>query len=272
MTTTLVEPIEPMPNGNNDHSAGNKITQKYKYDFVINNYTEEELSHLKTTIPSIAKKAIIGKEVGEQGTPHLQCYISLLRKLRITELTKLAGLERASFRECRNELALIEYCRKGKDIFLSVGFPKQIKTIETLYPWQQQILELYNTEPDDRSIHWFWEPNGNIGKSAFVKYMVIKHKALFCDGGKKNDLINLVFNNNMDECKCIIWDIPRASKGSISYSTLEAVKNGLVCNTKYETGVKAFNSPHVFVFANFEPENMDNLSPDRWKITKINSS
>ena len=99
--------------------------------------------------------------------------------------------------------------------------------------------------------------------------MYVKHKILFCDGGKKPDLINLAFNNDMNECKCVIWDIPRSAKGSISYSTLEAFKNGLICNTKYETGVKAFNPPHIFVFANFPPDDEAKLSPDRWNITHL---
>jgi len=264
-----LEPKEPTANGNNEHSPYIQTTQKYKYDFVINNYTQDEKSQCILTINSIAKKAIIAEEVGESGTPHLQCYVSLKKKHRITELTQLEGLTRASFRECRNEDALIQYCMKGGNIALAIGFPKRIKTITILRPWQLQIFNLYVTEPDDRSIYWFWEPTGGSGKSAFVKYLVVHHNALFCDGGKKADIINLIFNNDMDTCRCVIWDIPRANKGSISYATLESVKNGLVCNTKYETGTKAFNPPHVFVFANFEPENMEKLSEDRWKISKI---
>lgn len=262
-------PTVPTENGNNDHSPSSKIIPKYKYDFVINNYTDDELCQLIATIQSIAKKAIVGKEIGESGTPHLQCYISLTKKLRITQLTALPGFTRASVRECRNESALIQYCVKGNNVAYSLGFPRPIETITELRPWQQQVMDIYKSKPDKRSIYWFWESVGGVGKSELVKYMVVHYNALFCDGGRKSDIINLVFNNNMDECKCVIWDIPRASRGAVSYSSLESVKNGLVCNTKYETGVKAFNSPHVFVFANFEPDNMDNLSADRWKITKI---
>lgn len=250
---------------------GNSVTSpnpQYKYDFVINNWKKEEFDSLCQTMRSIAKKCVIGSEVGEEGTPHLQCYVSLTKKLRITQLKLLSGLERASFRKCRNEAALITYCSKDSIIF-SLGFPKPIRVISTLRPWQEKIEKIFNEEPDDRSIYWFWESAGNIGKSAFTKYMIIKHKALFCDGGKKSDLINLVFNNDMDTCKCVIWDLPRATKGNISYTTLECVKNGMVCNTKYETGVKCFNPPHIFVFANFPPEEPELLSKDRWIIEEI---
>jgi len=149
------------------------------------------------------------------------------------------------------------------------GLPKPIKIITALRDWQLRIEQLILSEPDNRKIYWFWEPVGGIGKSDFVKYSIVKHKVLFCDGGKKSDLINLVFNQNMDETTCVIWDLPRASRGSISYATLEAVKNGMVCNTKYETGVKIFNSPHIIVFANFPPENPEQLSSDRWVIEEL---
>ena len=98
----------------------------------------------------------------------------------------------------------------------------------------------------------------------------MKHDALFCDGGKKADIINLVFNNDMDTCNTIIWDIPRVNRNAVSYAAIEAIKNGLVCNTKYETGVKVFNPPHIIIFANFPPDlDEDNLSKDRWMITEL---
>jgi len=266
-------PIVPVADGNSEHPQDNneyRAVAHYKYDFCINNYTEAEVCQLKEILPQIAKKACCGFEVGEQGTPHIQGYISLIKKERYTGLTKKYDcFKRAHFGVCRNEQALIKYVQKDGNVFIRIGFPKPIKTLTELRPWQIKIVKLFNTEPDDRKIYWFWEGPGGIGKSSFVKYMFIKYKCLFCDGGKKSDLINLVFNANMDECKCIIWDLPRTSEGNISYATLESVKNGLICNTKYETGAKAFNPPHVFVFANFPPDQPEKLSADRWEIYHV---
>lgn len=264
MATPESVPVVPEGDGNNVTSP----SPLYKYDFTINNWTTEEFKLLCQTMSSVAKKCVIGSEVGEQGTPHLQCYVSLRLKMRIVQIRQLPGLQRASFRKCRNEAALIEYCQKETVLF-SIGIAKPVRTIAVLRPWQAKIEQLFFTEPDDRKIHWFWEGKGNVGKSAFTKYMIVKHKALYCDGGKKSDLINLVFNNDMDQCKCVIWDLPRSTKGNISYATLECVKNGMVCNTKYETGVKCFNPPHIFVFANFPPEEPESLSADRWIIEEL---
>lgn len=150
-----------------------------------------------------------------------------------------------------------------------MGFAKPIKIITDLYPWQKRIEELALSEVDDRKVYWFWEGVGNRGKSAFVKYMLVKHKVLFCSGGKYSDIMNLVFNQDMDSCNCVIFDIPRANRGCISYASLESIKNGVVCNTKYETGYKVFNNPHIIIFANFPPDDDDCLSSNRWVITKL---
>jgi len=261
------EPIEDGEVGNNDTTSLSSKNQLYKFDFVLNNYTESERAMILENLKDISKKYIVAKEIGESGTPHLQCYCSLKKKMRFDTLNKLLG-NRCSIRKCRNEAALIEYCKKDGD-YISFGFPKPIKIIETLRPWQQNILDIYLTDPDDRTIYWFWDDKGNIGKSAFVKYMVVKYGVLFCNGGKHSDLVNLVYNADMENTKCIIWDLPRCTKGKVSYATLECVKNGMVCNTKYETGVKCFNSIHVIVFANYPPDDTSELSEDRWKIIQL---
>lgn len=261
----------PGGNGNNvtfPPTALIKSNPLYKYDFTLNNYTDLEVCQIKKTISEICKKGCFGFEVGEKGTPHLQGYISLKIKKRITTITKFDGFKRASLRAVRNEDALVEYCCK-EGCYWKFGFPKPIKIIEELYDWQKEIVEIYNTEPDDRKVYWFWEDEGNIGKTSFIKYMVVKHQVLFCSGGKYSDIMNLVFNQDMDNCKAVMFNLPRASMGGISYASLESIKDGMVCNTKYETGVKIFNSPHLFIFANFPPEDEEKLSNDRWVIKKL---
>nr|WAE42365.1 MAG: replication associated protein [Cressdnaviricota sp.] len=261
--------------GGNTHSPSSsktltQVPKRKTHFFTINNPTEVFIGVLLKYFDANAKKYQIQEETGENGTPHLQGVVMFDKEIRSTvwDSKSLGHYEKlkGSFEDCVKYCSKVE-TRTGRN--WSKGLPKPIKIIETLYDWQKDIEQLFLSEPDDRKIYWFWEEHGNIGKSAFVKYMVVKHKCLFCDGGKKADLINLVFNNDMDECKCVIWDLPRSTKGSISYSTLESIKNGMVCNTKYETGVKFFNSPHIFVFANYPPEKPEELSGDRWEIKKL---
>lgn len=70
----------------------------------------------------------------------------------------------------------------------------------------------------------------------------------------------------------IIWNLPRTICSSyISYQAIESIKDGLICNNKFECGSFICNSPHVVIFANCLPE-FDKLSIDRWNIYKVNNN
>lgn len=249
-----------------------QVPKRKGHFFTWNNYTEEHIEHLLSSFRRLgAIKWAFQEEIAPTtGTPHLQGMVLFPKEKRSTEWDKNSLGHWEKLKKDDGEYQLKEESRKPDGRQWTYGFPKPIKIIEQLYPWQKKIEDIYLTEPNGRDVYWYWEAKGNVGKSAFVKYMVVKYRCVFCDGGKKSDLINLVFNSNMDDTRCILWDIPRANKNKISYSTIEAIKNGLVCNTKYETGNKAFNPPHVFVFANFPPNLEDEgLSDDRWIITEL---
>lgn len=258
--------------GNTHQPPPRQVPKRKNHFFTWNNYTEEQIEELLSSFRRLgALKWAFQEEIcPTTGTPHLQGMVMFPRELRDTVWDKTGRAHWEKLRKEDGEYQLKEKSRKPNGRQWTYGFPKPVRIIEKLYPWQEKVEAIYKTEPDDRKVFWFWEAKGNVGKSAFVKYMVVKYGCLFCDGGKKADLINLVFNANMDDTRCIMWDIPRASRNNISYSTIEAIKNGLVCNTKYETGVKAFNPVHVFVFANFPPDfNEEGLSEDRWVLTEL---
>jgi len=253
--------------GNTISSSKQRIAPSIRWIMVLNNYTNEELNSIGSIINKNCKYAIIEKEVGENGTPHLQGYFEFKTKMRPCSVFNIS---RIHFEKARESRAVNDkYCSKDENIVISIGRPKPIKIIQTLYEWQKKIETLILTEPDDRSVYWFYDKKGNIGKTQFIKYCVIKHKVLFCSGGKMSDIMNLVFNQNMDECNCVMFNIPRANEGYVSYASLESIKDGMVCNTKYETGVKIFNSPHLICFANFPPNDKEKLSDDRWVITNL---
>lgn len=258
--------------GNTHQLPPKQVPKRKNHFFTWNNYTEEHIEHLLESFRRLgAIKWKFQEEIAPTtGTPHLQGMVMFPREKRSTEWDKASLGHWEALKQTDGSYQCKEETRKPNGRQWSYGFPKQVKIIEQLYPCQKKIEEIYLTEPNDRNVYWFWESNGNVGKSAFVKYMVVKYGCLFCDGGRKADLVNLVFNANMDDTRCIIWDIPRANRNKISYSTIEAIKNGLICNTKYETGVKAFNPVHIFIFANFPPDmNEDTLSEDRWIITEL---
>nr|WAE42445.1 MAG: replication associated protein [Cressdnaviricota sp.] len=261
--------------GNTGSSTTRKKEQKPKkqehrkcfYTFTLFNFNDQVKLELNRQLKELCKKYIYGDEIcPSTKKPHLQGFIALKKPMRITEL-KL--INNPKLIPCNgNEEQNVKYCSKD-GIVTQYGFPKPLKLITHLRPWQQEIFDLCQTEPDDRTVHWYWEPVGRIGKTQFTKYMFFHHKACFLQGGKHSDIINLIYNNNMDECEIVIFNIPRADHGDICYTALESIKDGMICNTKFECGAKIFNPPHVIVFANYPPNCPDNLSLDKWNITEI---
>lgn len=148
------------------------------------------------------------------------------------------------------------------------GFPKPLKLITPDKWWQVEILKILDTEPDDRTVHWYWSEQGGLGKSQFAKYCVAKLNCLFFEEGKKSDIMHLIFEAPEDRLEKIIIDVPRDNGNNISYKAIESIKNGMIYSPKYEGGYKLFNSPHIIVFAN-QPPQEQRLSPDRWRITQI---
>nr|WAE42429.1 MAG: replication associated protein [Cressdnaviricota sp.] len=261
----------PGEDGNNVSSSPNSLTggPQYKYDFVLNNYTESEVFQIKDNIQKYCKKAIIGFEIGEQGTHHLQGYISLKKKERITGITKWPGFSRCSLRKCRNENALKDYCMKDGNFWtFGITIKKPIKYITPNKNWQLKILDIIKQEPNDRTVYWFWSEQGKIGKSTFCKYLVGNHNAIFIDEGKKPDIMHIMAEANMDESNLVVFDIPRDNGNNVSYKSIESIKNGMIFSPKYKSSYKLFNSPHLIVFANKEPL-YEKLSEDRWIVENI---
>jgi hypothetical protein len=59
------------------------------WTFTINNYTEVDETTLAGLVPDIASYVVFGREVGDSGTPHLQGYMQLVKKKRLTGMKKL---------------------------------------------------------------------------------------------------------------------------------------------------------------------------------------
>ncbi len=134
------------------------------------------------------------------------------------------------------------------------------------YVWQSNLLLRIESPPDPRKILWYWESEGNVGKTYFAKYLVCKYDAFYINGGKGIDIIHAY-----DLQKIVILDQTRTSEEYVNYGIIEAFKNGMVFSPKYDSCTKVFEIPHVLVFANFAPD-LDKLSLDRWCVKKINFS
>jgi len=83
--------------------------------FTLNNYTEEEYERVKKVCSDEGSYFIVGKEVGDGGTPHLQGYIRFSRRHYFRSVSAKLGsrchVEGARGTARKNR----EYCSKGGD-------------------------------------------------------------------------------------------------------------------------------------------------------------
>lgn len=252
-----------------------------RWCFTLNNYTEEDLSQLSAYFDKTTKFYIIGKEIGESGTPHLQGYFERNMQIRFDTLKKImpkCHLEKAKGNKQQN----VEYCSKTGITVTKEVNSRENKILKKHYtaikwkPWQQEIIDLIEAGPaqNSRDIYWYWEPTGNVGKTFLCKYLCIKYDAIIASG-KKDDVFNQInswLNTNKDKDPfLILLDIPRSAHGHISYGAIEACKNGLLYSGKYEGGKCIFDYPHVIIFANEEP-NYTEMSSDKFIVRNISDT
>lgn len=242
--------------------------QAKRWCFTWNNYPVNWFETIEKSFDG--SNWIVGKEVGANGTPHLQGYIELKKRARWTEfnLPKSIHWERAR----GTKVANINYCVKDGDVYGTMHYDRPLVVLkeEQLYDWQARIYEFLNKVPDDRTIYWVWETTGGVGKSTFVKFLVTTCGGIVCSG-KSADLKYLIVKFRERHGyypKHIFYDIPRSQENYVSWTGLEEIKNGCFASTKYECEVVVMNSPHIVCFANFEP-NYSVMSFDRWNVIAL---
>lgn len=130
-------------------------------------------------------------------------------------------------------------------------------------PWQVKLRSCLSEEPDDRTIHWVYGPEGNEGKTTFMKCLMKKDwMCLTARGG--TDMSYQYVVNGMS--KNLVIDVPRKvqkSHYSAVYQLVEEVKNRFVTSTKYRPiQMIDVNCVHVVVMSNRKPD-MEMLSKDR---------
>lgn len=250
-------------------SITSRVIRSRHWVLTVNNPLAENYD----TLTQLFDKYVFQREKGENGTEHLQCYGFFKNPRTFKSIKK--KLPNAHIEKCNNPKASIAYCQKIEtrigEPYIK-GFARPLKLIGDLFCWQKKIIEIIEGEPDDRTINWVIDEEGNKGKTALAKYVCSKYNALYLTG-KASDakyLISKYFESDEERKNKLtcIFDYTRSIENYVSYQGIEEIKNGIFMNTKYECEMVMFNSPHVFVFANFEPE-YEKLSKDRWNIIRL---
>jgi hypothetical protein len=293
----------------------------------LNNFTEEELEHLRKVVSAEGSKIkyiVWIQEVGEEGTPHLQIFSQASNVLSVAAWHKALGSRIANIVPTENVPAAIQYCKGMKDGNPKPGSnmdsieeygkpPRQgerndlveaadeirkrpLKSIMThgsvhegtigkhfqyfkdldaicmkkrafeagkkkhnaylatreRQPWEHKLKEVIEQDHDTRSIHWFYDPPGETGKTVNAKDLYYNHNAFYCTGGKAADIAH-AYNYE----PIVVFNlVAAADEESMKYlyQVLEEFKDGIFSSGKYMSVTKAFPIPHVIVFSNICPD------------------
>lgn len=303
----MLEIVQKAQNGNLKGNTKHQIPASKYWCFTLHSEPLKEITdQLEQVFNMSCNFYIFSYENGKSGkTPHYQGYIETFEKIRPTELklSKCIHWEKCAIRKhnLRREYN-VRYITKEfgfiwkeiiKHLKINIYYkealedelikllkkiwpynPKlDIKVLnqDSLYRWQIELLSVLDEDPDDRLIHWYWSDKGNIGKSTFCKYLVIKKNALILSGNATDMkyAIQQYIEKTGNYPEIICLDIARDTNiNKLSYSGFEEVKNGLFFSGKYESGMVVGNPPHFVVFANKEPS-YQKMSLDRWKVYSL---
>jgi len=246
-----------------------------------NNYSDDEYEAFGKYCKDHCEQSVYQKEKGSNGTPHIQGALYFKSPRTFSAVKK--DLPKCHIEWAKSWGAIKNYCKKldtrdGEcDINANekprFAFPIKDKLEGIpLRDFQQEIMDILATEPDDRTIYWYWEGRGNVGKTALARHICIKNRDALYLTGKAADMKYAVFSviESGVNLRIVLLDLTRTTKeftGS-TYQGIEEIKNGIFFNTKYESKMCIFNPPHVICFANWEPDT-SKLSDDRWEVREI---
>ncbi len=280
-----------MPKANKKTPKTKRGTPAARWCFTWNNYPDDWKTVIESAIATAKVKYpkiswIGGLEVAPTtGTRHVQGYMEFapagstlrVRPMEALSLPKEVHWGDDHGKPCRGSRSQnVEYCTKTATEVSGTLPYDPVLTLPTIYGWQLEALKIATAPPDSRTIHWYWEANGGMGKSTFVRYLCVLAKTLttlrpLVVGGKaadmKHGIVSMKERTGLYPT-LILLDVPRTSMDYLSYTGIEEVKNGVFFSQKYESAMVVMPYPVIMVFANEEPC-YGKMSQDRWCVQKI---
>lgn len=250
------------------------------------NYSEQQETRLKEVIQNEMEGQIVYHSLNDQleeTTPHLHAYIYFKNARTFQGVQRLfhgAHIEnkavvRDRFR-WKNYMANRNKWDPDKEPWeynSDDGYQADVEDNNEVfdvmaerggYLWQEEIMDLLELPPDDRTIYWVYEKNGSRGKTALLKHIKLTLPKVKLVGGNRKDMKYAC----QGKPEIVIVNLTRRTGNKMSYEGIEAVKDGIFFSEKYESNDVVMNCPHVLIVAN-EPPQWTQLSPDRWEVYKI---
>lgn len=250
-----------------------RISPSVRWCFTHNNYTEEEVDQMVQDCERLNMKYVMGREVGPKGTPHIQGFVeSGDGKTKFRPMETFKWPWNPHWKKCKgNKIQNANYCSKDGNYRTNIKIRKKLTFPPMDKDWEIEVLDILKNEPDDRTIYWYWSKEGNIGKTTFTKYLCVNNDACLLSGkgaDVRNGALTWLKDKGYYPDLCI-FPIPRSINSDyLSYEAIENIKDACFYSGKYEGGTVCEACPHLFVFANFPPDEA-RMSSDRWVIKNI---
>lgn len=90
--------------------------------FTLNNYQPSDIDQIRDWE---VKRLVVGEEVGESGTPHLQGYVVFMAPKRLAGVKKLPSGDRMHWEKTNFEKAAEKYCKKDGKICIEIDNSKK---------------------------------------------------------------------------------------------------------------------------------------------------
>lgn len=241
-----------------------------KFCFTLNNYTSAEESAIREYATKVAAFAVIGHEVGEGGTPHLQGFINCMKQTRFTAVKKImprAHLELAQGTDEQN----LAYCTKQDKSAFIVGEPQRpgkrndlsdacekiknkvplkavaVEHSETFVKYHRGLQALQNVLQEPRKVDdppstiWLWGAAG-VGKTKLA-YDQMPHDEIYVKDSTK-------WWDGYTQQQCILID---DFDGEWPYRDFLRMLDRYPYQGQYKGGYVHINSPIIIITCEHAP-------------------
>ena len=198
-----------------------------------------------------------GEEFGDLPEPGRRTDLEALR-----EVIEDAPNFKAVLQNTEVQTTVCNHLNYAKELF-NAKKPKPVENFNAR-PWQQDLINRLDQDPDDRTILWMYDPAGAAGKTTMANYLVRNYGATIL-AGKAGDMFHAY-----DMEPIIIVDIPRSDNLEyLNYGAIEKLKDGIFFSGKYQSSLKCRDEQaHVIVFSNHMPDEAK-WTQDRLVLIKL---
>lgn len=239
--------------------------------FTINNWTDEDLKLVRDWNKTYM---VVGQEVGESGTPHLQGYITFERTYTLSALKKLhekAHWEKALTKDAANycmkdgKYEIQDNRKQGKrsdleSVTSMIKERKPLKEIAMEHPIEyikynrgiEKLAQLTtDTERTEKpTVTWIWGETGT-GKT---RYVYERHKDIWACGrdlkwwdGYNGQEVVLLDDFRGDMCK---------------FRELLRILDRYPYRVEFKGGSRNLNSPYIYITCPYPPDEVYNTRED----------